>query len=90
MSVLVFTVSALSVASEDSGVPLSCTQLLVPPPFTERTRTRYSVLLSRPVISCEAVVPLRETATHAEVGSLPEAAALSLTEPGPPVFEADV
>ena len=89
LSVLVLPVSVLSVASEDFGVPVWCTQSLLPPLLTDRTRTRYSVLFESPVISCDAVVPLRDTATHAVEESAPEAAALSATGLAPD-FEADV
>ena len=49
-SVLVDAVRAESVASPDFGVPLSVTQALALAPTAVRTRTRYSVPLSRPEI----------------------------------------
>ena len=46
-----------------------------PPPlaFTARTRTRWAVSFVRPVMDCEAVVPLRVMATQPAAGSLPDA-----------------
>ena len=40
LSVLALPLSALRFAFEDSGVPVSCSQSLLPPLFVARTRTR--------------------------------------------------
>ena len=75
--VTVRPVGAAGGAAPAVGVPVPCTQPLSPAAPFVRTRTRYAVA-ARPVMDCDAVVPLRETATHPAAGSVLPPASASL------------
>ena len=91
-SVLVLPASPLNVASVDFGVALCVAQAPSPPVLTARTRTRYSVPLSRPEMESEATVPVWPASTQPDAaeGVWPVCTAASSATMPVPVFGAEV
>ena len=69
----------VSVTKPFTGVPEPCTQALKLLVLVARIRTRYGVPLVKDEIVCDAVVPVRVTATQPADALLPEAASVSAT-----------
>ena len=65
-----------------SGSPVPRSQALPPPGFFARTRRRCVSPFSRPERTCVVAVPVRDCATQATAGLLPDAGASAPTELG--------